>query len=160
MTTIVCNLEGMAGDTRVSTEGGAFFHSSKIFRIGNSLFGLCGDAVMGLVMVEWLKTAQRSRNALYKQWTENTERYACELLELRAEPYGASLHIWDGWGVPMKLNEKRWAIGSGQVGALAALDGGADLQEAIKRAANYDQYSGAPIQLEMLQVVSRKKRKR
>ncbi len=159
MTTIAANLEGMAADTRVTVEGGAFFHSSKIFRIGNSLFGICGDASMGLVMVEWLRTAQRSRHALYKHWTENTERFACELLELRTEPYGASLHVWDGWGVPMKLNEKRFAVGSGQVGALAALDAGADLQEAVRRAAQYDQYSGPPIQIEMLKVVSRKRKR-
>ncbi len=156
MTTIVCTHEGMAADTRVSVEGSAFYHANKIFRIGNSLFGTAGDGMMCLVMIEWLKTAQRSRHALYKHWTENTERYACGLLELN--PNG--IFLWDGWGVPEKINDKRYALGSGNMAAMDAIDHGADLEEAVRRAAKYDQYSGAPIQVEMLRAAPKGKRKR
>lgn len=154
MTTIVANLEGMAADTRVSIEGSAFYHSNKIFRIGNSLFGTAGDGMMCLVMIDWLKTTQRSRHALYKNWTENTERSACWLLELN--PTG--LYTWDGWGVPEKLNEKRYAIGSGQIAAMARVDEGATLEDAVKAATRYDQYSGLPIQVEYLKAKSKRKR--
>lgn len=160
MTTIVANLEGMAADTRVSIEGSAFYHADKIFRIGNSLFGTAGDGMMCLVMIEWLKTAQRSRHALYKHWNENTERGACWLLELN--PSG--IYVWDGWGVAERLNDKRYAIGSGQLPALTAYDKSKAtdtrerLKEAVMAGPEYDQYSGHPIQIEMLKSKSKRKR--
>jgi hypothetical protein len=157
MTTIVANLEGMAADTRCSIEGSVFYHAPKIFRIGNSLFGTAGDGMMCLVMVEWLQTTGRSKHALYKHWTENTDRSACWLIELRSP---GELYVWDGWGVPEKILDKRYAIGSGQMAALAAYDRGASLEEAVKAGTNLDQYSGSPIHVEMLKVTSQKKRKR
>lgn len=155
MTTIVANLEAMAADERVSCEGSPFYHADKIFRIGNSLFGTAGDGMMCLVMIEWLKTTQRNRHALYKHWPENTERYTCGLLELN--PSG--LYIWDGWGIPEKLNDKRFAIGSGAYAALDAVDHGASLDEAVRRAAKYDQYSGPPVRVEYLKVKSAKRKR-
>ena len=153
MTTIVANHEGMAADTRVSVDGSAYYHANKLFRIGHSIFGTAGDGMMCLVMVEWLKTAQRNRHQLYKHWTENTERSACWLLELN--PSG--LYIWDGWGVPERINDKRYAIGSGQLAAIAALDSGSSLEDSVKIAARYDQYSGPPIQVEYLKPQKRKR---
>lgn len=146
----------MAADTRVSIDGSAFYHANKIFRIGNSLFGTAGDGMMCLVMIDWLKTSQRSKHALYKHWSENTERGACWLLELN--PTG--LYLWDGWGVGEKLNEKRYAIGSGQLPAIAALDAGATLEEAVRTATRYDQYSGPPLQVEMLAAKTKAKGKK
>ncbi len=146
----------MAADTRVSVDGSAFYHADKIFRIGNSLFGTAGDGMMCLVMIDWLKSAQRSRHALYKHWTENTERSACWLLELRSP---GELYIWDGWGVAERINDKRYAIGSGQMAALSAYDRGASLEDAVKAGAHLDQYSGAPIRVEMLKSVSRKRKR-
>jgi len=155
MTTVVANLEGMAADTRVSVDGSAFYHANKIFRIGNSLFGTAGDGMMCLVMLEWLRSSQRSRHALYRHWTENTERSACWLLEL--SPGG--LFIWDGWGCPEKINEKRYAIGSGQLPALTKLDDGGSLEDAVRAGAKYDQYSGLPIQVEWLKTVPGKRKR-
>lgn len=147
MTTIVANLECMAADTRVSVDGAPHYHSTKIFRIGDSLFGTAGDGMMCLVMVEWLQSSpKRNRQALYKNWTDNTERSACWLLELSPE----GLFRWDGWGVREKLNDKRYAIGSGAQAALRAVDDGHTPEDAVKGATNYDQYSGAPVQVEYL----------
>jgi ATP-dependent protease HslVU (ClpYQ) peptidase subunit len=143
MTTIACNRECMAADTRVST-GGAHYHANKIFRIGNSLFGTAGDGDIGLVMVDWLKTA-RNRQNLYKQWADY-ERSEVWLIELNP----AGIFLWTGWGVPEKLNETRYAIGTGQLAALSALDSGETPEQAVKVAARYDQYSGEPLQVEYL----------
>lgn len=145
MTTVVATLDMMAADTRVSVDGSAFYHANKIFRIGHSLFGTAGDGMMCLVMIEWLKTPARNRERLYKQWADY-ERSQIWLLELN--PSG--LFLWDGWGVPERLNERRYAIGSGQQAALRALDKGDPLDEAVKAGIEYDQYSGAPIQIEYL----------
>lgn len=146
MTTIAANLECMAADTRVSVDGSAPYSATKLFRIGDSIFGTAGDGMMCLVMIEWLRTSQRSRFQLYKNWSENTERGDCWLLEL--SPRG--LFLWDGWGVPEKILNKRYAIGSGQLAALKGMDKGESPEEAVKAAPDYDQYSGAPIQVEYL----------
>lgn len=158
MTTIVATLDAMAADQRVSVEGSPFYHADKIFRVGNSLFGTAGDGNMCLVMIEWLKTTQRSRLALYKLWGEY-DRDQLWLLELRQEPRPKrpALYLWSGWGVPERLHETRYAIGSGAMAAIDAIDHGADLVEAVKRAAKYDQYSGAPIDIVPLKLKSRRK---
>ena len=146
MTTVAANLECMAADTRVSVEGSAHYNATKLFRVGDSIFGTAGDGMMCLVMVEWLGTKKRDRKELYANWTEHTERGACWILELN--PRG--LFLWDGWGVPESLLMSRYAIGSGQVAALKGMDKGESPEDAVKSAPDYDQYSGAPIQVEWL----------
>ena len=143
MTTIAANRECMAADTRVST-GGAHYHAPKIFRIGTSLFGTAGDGDMGLVMIDWLKTA-RNRNVLYKQLGDY-ERSEVWLIELN--PGGICL--WTGWGVQERIHDTRYAIGSGQLAALQALDSGSDPEDAVRSAMRYDQYTGEPVQVEYL----------
>ncbi len=167
MTTIVANLEGMAADTRVSEEGAPHYPATKIFRIGNSLFGTAGHGDMCLVMVEWLKTAQRSRMALYKQWAEY-DRDQFVLLELR---HPGELYRWSGWGLPERIRKDRFAIGSGAFSALSAYDAVASfhtekqpitaeqlLRVSVKAGCQLDQYSGDPIEYVPLKLKSRRKR--
>jgi hypothetical protein len=156
MTTIACNRECMAADTRVSIDGAAFYNSPKLFRVGDSIFGTAGDGMMCLVMIEWLKT-KRVRKELYENWTEHTERSACWILELSPE----GIFVWDGWGMREPLLNQRYAIGSGQVAALKGMDMGQSPEDAVKQAPDYDQYSGAPIQVEyLLPPELKRKRKR
>jgi ATP-dependent protease HslVU (ClpYQ) peptidase subunit len=144
----------MAADTRVST-GGAHYHANKIFRVGTSLFGTAGDGDMGLVMIDWLKSA-RNRQTLYRQWADY-ERSEVWLIELN--PGGICL--WTGWGVQERINDERYAIGSGQLAAMTALDKGDLPEDAVRQAARYDQYSGEPIQVEwLLPPELKRKRKR
>jgi len=147
MTTIAANRECMSADTRVSIETGQHYPATKIFRIGESLFGTAGHAMMCLVMIEWLKTPQRNRDRLYKQWSEeNYYREECWLLELN--PRG--LFLWDGWGLPEKILSDHMAIGSGAKAALAAMAVGAEPEKAVKVAAGIDIYTHPPIQTEYL----------
>jgi 20S proteasome alpha/beta subunit len=141
----------MAADTRVTTDG-AYYHADKIFRIGDSLFGTAGDGCMCLVMIDWLKTS-RNRQSLYKQWGDY-ERDQVYLMQL--SPKG--LYLWTGWGVPELIHEARFAIGSGQAAALKGMDKGETPEQAVKGAAEYDQYTGPPVQVEYL--IPRTKRKR
>jgi len=153
MTTIACNRECMAADTRVST-GGAHYHANKIFRIGVSLFGTAGDGDMGLVMIDWLKTA-RNKQQLYKLLGDY-ERSEVWLIELN--PGG--IHLWTGWGVAERLNEDRYAIGTGQLAALQAMDAGASPEDAVRGATRYDQYTGEPLQVEWLLPPELKRKRR
>lgn len=143
----------MAADTRVST-GGAHYHAGKIFRIGDSLFGTAGDGDMGLVMVKWLE-GPRSRQALYKQWADY-DRNEVWLIELN--PRG--LFLWTGWGIPETILDKRFAIGSGQLAALKGMDKGESPEDAVRSAIDYDQYSGAPVQVEWLLPPELKRKRR
>ena len=149
----------MAADRRV-TNPGAYYPADKIFRIGHSLFGTAGDGFMSLVMIEWLKSNQRtSRHALYRNWNENTDKDEVWLLELN--PHG--IFLWNGWGVPEKIHLKRYAIGSGQMSALRAVDMGASLEDAVKGSGEYDEASGCGVQVEYLlppELQPKKKRKR
>lgn len=145
MTTIVANRECMAADTRV-VGAGAMYHSPKLFRIGTSIFGTAGDAMMGLIMVEWLRTPQRNRKQLYGHWNENTDRSECILMELN--PSG--LYLWNGWGVPEKVMDKSYSIGSGSMSALIALHRGATPEEAVRAAMPVDENTGGDVQVEWL----------
>src|SRR5688572_12514865 len=154
MTTIVANLEGMAADMRVSEEGAPHYPADKIFRVGNSLFGTAGHGFMCLVMVDWLKTAQRSRMSLYKQLGDY-DRDQFTLLELRVP---GELYLWNGWGVPERVRANRWAVGSGAFAALSAYDKGASLKEAVEAGIQLDQYSGGTIHVVPLKLESRKRK--
>src|SRR5690242_16720831 len=159
MTTIAVNHECMAADTRVSDEGTGFsYPATKIFRIGHSLFGTAGHGSMSLVMIEWLKTTQRNRDRLYKQWADY-EREQFWLVELN--PSG--IFLWDGWGVPEKVLRKTFAIGSGAKSAMTLLDRGETPEEAVKGASDHDIYTHAPVQVEYLlppELAKKAKRKR
>lgn len=159
MTTIAANRECMSADTRVSIETGQHYPATKIFRVGESLFGTAGHAMMCLVMIEWLKTA-RNRQQLYKQWSEeNYFREEVWILELN--PRG--LFLWDGWGVPEQVLSDHMAIGSGAKSALAVMAVGKGPEEAVRVATQIDIYSNPPIQTEWLlppELVKKKRRKR
>ena len=143
MTTIVCNREGMAADTRVTSEG-SICHEDKLFRLGLSIFGTAGHASVGLVLLEWLRTA-RNRDRLYKQIPDP---WRDDVLLVELNPGG--IILWDGWGVGRRLNDKEYAIGSGGMPALALLRAGASLRDSVAGAIGLDECSGPPIQVEFL----------
>lgn len=137
MTTIVTNLECMAADQRM-TDDGPICHAKKIHRIGDSVFGLAGDVMAGLVVIEWLQT-KRDRAVLYKAFGEEVQwRYEFVLLELSPD----GLALWNAWGVRCPLLDERFAIGTGAAAALEALENGHLPEEAVRRAVKRDHFSG------------------
>jgi 20S proteasome alpha/beta subunit len=149
VTTIVCNRQGMAADTRV-TSCGPICHEDKIIRVGTSIFGMAGHASLTLVLLEWLRTA-RNRDRLYKQITPE---YRDEVCIIELNPGG--IILWDGWGAGRRLNDSEYAIGSGSMTALGLLRKGASLRDSVAGAIGLDECSGAPIQV--LELKPRKKR--
>lgn len=147
MTTVVANLEGMAADHRCTSEG-PICHINKIYRIGDRLYGLCGDAMMALYVIEWLQ-GKRLKKELHAAIPVDN-RGAIGLLELSAE----GLAIIDGWGMRMPLLDKFYAVGSGASPAMIEMKHGASLQDAVRAAASVDEASGLhpdhPPQLEYL----------
>jgi hypothetical protein len=138
MTTIVANLECMAADQRVTGDG-PICHAKKMHRVGNSIFGLAGDVMAGLAVIEWLRTPKRNRAHLYKMFGEGVEwRYEFVLLELSED----GLALWNAWGVRLPILDKTYGIGTGSQAALAALDSGHTPEDAIRKAIRRDEYSG------------------
>jgi len=135
MTTVVASLEAMAADHRCTSEG-PICHTKKIYQIGGNLYGLCGDVMMALYVIEWLE-GKRDREALHKSISIES-RGDIAILELSHE----GLAILDGWGMRMPLLDKFYAVGSGAAPAMIALKRGADLQDAIRDAATVDEASG------------------
>lgn len=138
MTTIVATLEWMAADQRCTGDG-PICHAKKMHRVGDSIFGLAGDCMAGLAVIEWLRTKRRNKAALYKMFGEDVQwRYEFVLMELSDE----GLALWNAWGVRMPLLDKSYAIGTGALTALEAIDNGLAPEDAIRKAAKRDEYSG------------------
>jgi hypothetical protein len=112
-------------------------HVQKLHRIGQSVFGWSGDAVIALAFVEWLSSA-RNKPTLYKLIPE---AYRDDISVLELSPQG--LAYWNGWGVRMPLLDATYAIGSGAMAALQALRLNASPQEAVLHAMQLDECSGA-----------------
>jgi flavin-dependent dehydrogenase len=54
----------------------------------------------------------------------------------------------------------RYAIGSGQLAALTALDSGQSPEDAVRGVVKYDQYTGEPVQAEWLLPPELKRKRR
>lgn len=145
MTTLAFNRECMAGDTRVVT-GASFYHSDKIYRIGNSLVGTAGNAHACLAFLAWFQSPRRNPVELQKQFGENHDRGDIWIAEIN--PGG--IYLWDGWGYAERLNDPYYAIGSGAMAALEAMRQGMNPEEAVRRAITHDENTGSPIQVEFL----------
>lgn len=140
MTTIVASvpLGCIAADQRCTGDG-PMCHVQKLHRIGDSVFGVAGDAFMALALIDWLKTPKRDRMKLYKMLGEEVAwRYEILLLELSSE----GLALWNAWGLRMPILDQTYGVGTGAPYALEALDNNQPIDEAIRKAAKRDEYSG------------------
>lgn len=153
MTTIVANLECMAADQRC-TGAGPMCHVSKIHRIGDSLFGFAGDAILAQHIIKWLGT-KRDVGQLYKLIPES-QRDSIDVLELSSQ----GLAFWNGWGVRLPILDATFAIGSGAMAALQALRLNSSPAEAILHAMALDECSGlfSEPQVERLFIGPKRKR--
>lgn len=144
MTTIATDGIVMAADSRVTGDG-PMYPTEKIFRIRGSLFGTAGDGFMGLALLEWLKTKRRDRKALYEMWDKTTLGIEdADVLFIELSPKG--IFLWNCWGIAEPVRRPSYAIGSGAMAAVAAMETKSP-EDAIRTALNYDEFSGPPIQV-------------
>ncbi len=144
MTTIVANLECMAADQRI-TSGNAPARVRKIRRIGDSLYGGCGNWSLVIVFLDWVDAPKRDRLRLYRMIPEDS-RHEFEVLELG--PSG--LAVWDGWGARMQLLDKFYGVGSGALSAMQAMKRGLPPEEAVGETFSLDEASGGTVETEYL----------
>lgn len=136
MTTIAANRKVMAADSRCSA-GGVWFQTKKIERKGDALIGACGKASDCSKFMEW-----------YGSGNPVPEITEGEFEALVLTPKGLFLYQWDC--SPMQLKDRHYAIGSGQQGALVALDKGDEPKQAVEAACKRDLFSGGPIDVYLL----------
>lgn len=155
MTTIAANLECMAADQRL-TSGNPICRTHKIRRIGDSLYGGCGNFSLVVLFLDWLALPKRDVMRLYRMLPEDS-RHEFEVLEL--SPSG--LALWDGWGVRVPILDKFYAIGSGSPSAMQAIKRGLSPEESVSETFSLDECSGGTVEVEyLLPPELRTKRKR
>jgi hypothetical protein len=136
MTTIVANPEGMASDTRVT--GGPMFNTTKMRRIGDSLYGGAGDLSQILKMFLWFENPDQA--PVWKAPPEFTI--------LQVSPRG--IFVWESEMIAIPIDTPFYAIGSGSEYAMGALAYGANLDKAIEIASMFDPGTSGSVHYEPL----------
>lgn len=141
MTTVAFRDGVMACDSRYSETSVGGTRGPKVFRkkIGKRevLIGIAGDVFAAMLFVDWYGTSNAD---LYKTLTEMTE-----------DSFG--ILIWDGKRLleanhycrPCELGEPYYALGSGGVHAITAMDCGKTAIQAVQMAIKRDIHSGGRI---------------
>ena len=139
MTTIVCNREVMAADSRASDDA-IKFPVTKIHRVGALLVGFAGDLAMCTQLISVLKRTEPSNLMKAFRLMDLGDKNVCLLI---LAPTG--IWVYEGEGDPYQVKHKFMAIGSGAQAALAAMQCGCSPQEAVRVAKSVDPGTGGRI---------------
>lgn len=131
MTTIVCDRNGMAADSRMTSDMKE--RVVKIHRSGDKIIGYAGTVTQAMKFIHWYDSREGETPTL-----DDTE-----VLVLSRK----GIEYWDEAMHPLPIKTKFTAIGSGSQAALGALFAGADLKEAVKIACKIDTYSALPVKV-------------
>lgn len=145
MTTIAANLEAIASDSRVS--GGPMFNTTKLRRIGDSIYGGAGNLSQILKMFLWFENPDCS-----PIWKEAPEFHI-----LQVSPRG--LFVWESEQIAIPIDTPFYAIGSGSEYAMGALACGATLEQAVTVASMFDPGTSATVHVELLTPKPKRKRR-
>lgn len=133
MTTIAARFSTLeiAADTQVSGED-SFYSTSKL-RFGlDCIYGACGD---------WEKIL-KAYSLIESNATEWESDLEVTILQLRKD----GLWIYESSIIPTKLKNDYWAVGTGANYALTAMRLGNDPATAVSIAAEFDPFTGHPIE--------------
>jgi ATP-dependent protease HslVU (ClpYQ) peptidase subunit len=133
MTTIAANRKVMASDSLV-TGGVPMCHCDKVFRIRDSLVGVCGDNAFTTKWLEWF----RREMPPVEELMDISEEKNFLAMELNAK----GLWMYTNTCEPDALHDKFYAIGSGSHAAMAAMHLGKSPSEAVRIAAMCDEATG------------------
>lgn len=143
MTTIACNREEMAADSRFH-EDGVTFSCMKLYRIGQSVFGIAGETRGEFKFLAWLR-AGRPDEARPTFEGEMDEFYA---LELNA----SGIFYWDKHLYGVEAVEPCLAIGTGGDFARAFMATGMTPGQAVQQVCDrgLDYATGGPVHVKHL----------
>jgi hypothetical protein len=153
MTTIAANLRSMAGDTRV-TGNMPMCYCEKIFRIRDSLVGVCGGNAYTTQWLEWFRREMPPVETLLDIDEDVDEKSFCGLV---LDEKG--LWLYTNMCEPDKLLDKFYAIGTGSMVACESMRRGDTPAQAVHAAARWDEGTGGKV-TELHLIKHQKERKR
>lgn len=136
MTTIAANQKVMAADTRTVT-GETWFRTSKIVRVGRSVVGVAGDSSAIEKFLRWYIGGRKKRE---RPEFRDSESFAALILDSRGMWHCDESLAFD------RVNDDYFAIGTGAIAALVAMDLGLDPVAAVEAACRRDANSGLPVE--------------
>lgn len=154
MTTIACNLELMASDSRVTLDGfDVTYPAIKIFRAKDMIVGGAGDGENVNLMIEWAKTGFKpSSRPKYRKKRDKDDDSDALLLILKRD----GIYILaDMDSEPEKIEADFYAVGSGGDAARVAMKLGQTPENAVELACEVDNKSGPPVQVLRLKDVDK-----
>jgi hypothetical protein len=147
MTTIAANRKSMSGDSRVSG-GGPIYYADKIFRIGDSIVGVAGDAKHTTKFLAWFRTECPPTDE--KLELGETDSFCALVLNSRGLFYYFDLCE------PDHLHNKFYAVGSGSLSAMADMRAGKTTEQAVRGAMEFDEQTGGRVKTLTLGPTKRK----
>jgi hypothetical protein len=125
----------MAADTGLTYGYSCFAGAgSKLFMVGGSMFGLCGNASDCAAFRLW-QEASADKPAKFDEQVS--------ILEVRGD---GTIWIWDKTLVPYQVRAPFFAVGSGSELALGAMAVGASAERALEIACEYDNGTKGPVE--------------
>lgn len=139
MTTIVATRTALGGDSKVTVVAGAPYRTKKVDRTKNCLFGAAGNSGDCARFLDWARTNfDPERRPRFKHRADDD---AAILLIVNKD--GIFIMEADDAG-PELIDLPFYAVGSGALAALGAMEMGATMEQALDIAARYDDNTGAP----------------
>ena len=133
MTTVAWDGTAISADKQADA-GGLKYRATKIGRLGDGrLYGFCGEADYCLEMVEWLNGGPRPEQKDKDDWSTMMVIDKGKILRFERR------------AVPIVVEEKTHAIGSGRDFAMAAMACGKSSREAVLIAHQFDTGTGAEV---------------
>ena len=133
MTTVIATRSAMAADSKVTT-GDISYGAVKIFRIRKDIVGAAGDSIPIDRFVKWYRGGKKGA-------VEFKDGESFSALALTTE---GLVHYEDSI-VGELMKDDYFAVGTGAMAALVAMDMGADIVQAVEAAIRRDGNSGGPI---------------
>lgn len=141
MTTVIADSRRLviAADSKFHEEG-IEFPTSKLFQIGSSIFGECGETRGIGKFFRWLRGGLQDKDR--PKFSGDLDDFCA--IELRTD----GVYYWDQHLFPTRATQRFLAIGSGgDLAMLACEKFGCSVERAVELAARYDTQSGLPVQV-------------
>lgn len=150
MTTICCNREKMASDSRLTVFNDYLCTAVKIQRVKDMLVGGAGDGENCNLLIEWARSGFKGANKpAFRKKEEDKDDDDPEAILLILKKDGIYL-LSNSDSEPERIIEQFYAIGTGHQAAITALRCGKTPEQAVELACEADNQSGLPVQVLVL----------
>lgn len=124
MTVIAWDGKTLAADKRASKYG-LVYTVTKIFRVGDRLVGVSGNAGRGMELIHWLQNGGAIADYPVLKEAEDSAHLLCIERDGRIRLYESTAH-------PYTVEDEKWAEGEGRDFALSAMHSGMDARAAVE----------------------------